>query len=73
MMPKILLDARLPVWMALSELFLYTELSLDDIVRIADVLNASPYDARVLERILVEEALPAFGPNLLAVAGEWTV
>ncbi|WP_324698917.1 DUF7079 family protein [Novosphingobium sp. RL4] len=64
-------DDRLPVWTALSGLFLDTELSLSDIVRIADVLTASPYDIDTLERILLGELLPVFGPNLLSIAGEW--
>lgn len=36
------IDERLPVWTALSQLFLDTELSLDDIVRVADLLARAP-------------------------------
>lgn len=64
-------DGRLPVWTAFSILFLDTELSDNGIACIAGVLAASPYEAGALEDILLHEVLPAFGPNLLAVAGEW--
>lgn len=64
-------DGRLPVWTAFSTLFLDTELSDNDIACIAGVLAASPYEAGALEEILLHEVVPAFGPNLFAIAGEW--
>lgn len=66
-----LMDERLPVWTALSELFLDTELQEDDIARIVAVLERSPYSAREVETILKTEVSPAFAANLLSIAGEW--
>jgi hypothetical protein len=63
---------RLPVWTALSELYLDTELQAADLRGIAGTLRASPYAKPEIERILREEVAPAFSSNLLSVAGEWT-
>lgn len=65
------LATRLPVWTALSELFLDTELDAHDLARIAQVLAQSPYATSEIESILRDEVLPAFGGNLLSTAGEW--
>lgn len=64
------LDTRIPVWIALSELYLDTDVSLwyDSIAR---TLAASPYAQDELERILIDELHPALHTNLLQVAGEW--
>jgi hypothetical protein len=61
---------RRPVWEALSDLFLDTEVSLDRQWRI-DVLAASPYSIEELEYILIDEVYPICKYNLLSVAGEW--
>ncbi|HIC80274.1 MAG TPA: hypothetical protein EYP07_04815 [Kiloniellaceae bacterium] len=65
------IDNRLPVWVACSELCLDTELGDPDFQRIARVCAASPYGAADLDRIMFAEVRPAFGINLLSVAGEW--
>lgn len=70
MMQGIDFENRMPVWLALSELFLDAELLPTDIRRIAWLLDTSSYDRGALERILIEEVMPAFAPNLLSVAGE---
>lgn len=64
------LDTRIPVWAALSELYLDTDVTLcyDSVAR---TLAASPYAHDELERILVDEVHPALYFNLLDVAGEW--
>ena len=62
---------KLPVWTAFSDLFLDTELQEEDYARIAAVLGASGFSPAELERILADEVAPAFGSNLLQVAGEW--
>ena len=62
---------KLPVWHALSELFLDTELQPADYERIAAQLRASPYGAAEIGQILEDEVTPAFVTNLLSVAGEW--
>jgi hypothetical protein len=64
------IDARIPVWSALSELYLDTDvtLSYDDVVR---ALAASPYPLESLHEMLMYDVHPALYPNLLSVAGEW--
>ncbi|MCJ2184604.1 hypothetical protein MTR62_18190 [Novosphingobium sp. 1949] len=64
-------ETRVPVWQALSDLFLDTALEEGDHARIASVLSASPYSAQQCEAILRGEVAPVFGRNLYAVAGEW--
>ncbi len=66
-------EAKLPVWVALSDLFLDTELKDDDFRRIAETLKASGYPAVELRRIFADEVAPAFGPNLWSIAGEWAM
>ena len=65
------IDRRKPVWAALSELWLDTELTEDDLRRTADVLRASGYPIGVLREIYLYEVAPVVFPNLLTVAGEW--
>lgn len=62
---------RLPVWTAMSELFLDTQLDEADYERIAAVLRASPYDRGEIETILRTEVSPVFSVNLMQIAGEW--
>lgn len=62
---------RLPVWDALSEFFLDTELQESDYHRISDVLARSPYTLTEIEEILRYEVYPPCHYNLLTVAGEW--
>ena len=64
------LDTRIPVWIALSALYLDTDVRLfhDSIAR---TLAASPYALDELQRILVDDVHPALHANLLQVAGEW--
>lgn len=61
---------RLPVWTALSELFLDTELTATDHARIARIVEASGYNLALLDSIMRKEMLPAFGGNL-SITGEW--
>lgn len=65
------LEERMPVWSALSELFLDTELQKEDHERIAAILAASPFSEEKLEEILRFEVTPALRANLLSIAGEW--
>ena len=62
---------RLPVWTALSEIYLDTELSPDQLELLAKTLAASPYSRDELEHILLAELHPVLAMNLLAVAGVW--
>lgn len=61
---------RAPVWSALADLFLDTDVSL---LREADArtLAASPYGIDQIERILLDEVTPAVAWNLRQIAGEW--
>jgi hypothetical protein len=64
-------ENRTPVWLAMSEFFLDTELTEVTISYIARICAASPYSMGELERIMFIEVYPAFVSNLLSVAGEW--
>ncbi len=64
-------ERRRPVWEAVSELFLDTELQEQDFTRIAHVMVASGYSDQELEWVLDCEVLPVCLPNLLSPAGEW--
>lgn len=62
---------RLPVWHAMSEVFLDSELQAKDYRRIAKALDISRYSLAELRSILEDEVAPAFASNLCSVAGEW--
>ena len=62
---------RLPVWEALSEFFLDTDLQPDDYVCIARKLAATTYTENEIEEILVCEVCPVCRWNMLWIAGEW--
>ncbi len=63
---------RLPVWVALSELYLDTELSANDFEHLAETLAASPYSAQELRYILLAEVHPVCVRNRLQIAGVWS-
>jgi GNAT superfamily N-acetyltransferase len=65
------IERRKPVWAALSELWLDTELEEDDLGRIAGVMEASGYPIAFLRDIYLYEVAPVVFWNLLTVAGEW--
>jgi hypothetical protein len=62
--------AREQVWLALSELYLDTDVE-PSIEPCATVLAESPYSREELQRILFEEVHPLLVFNLLSVAGQW--
>ncbi|BBM82293.1 DUF7079 family protein [Candidatus Uabimicrobium amorphum] len=64
------MEERLPVWKAIADLFLDTEIELL-YEPIAQVLANSPYDLRTLNHIYTYEVAPVYHVNLLSVAGEW--
>lgn len=66
------LATRRPVWLAISELFLDTNLEAVDIRRIATELARSPYSLEDLDNILLHEVYPACHWNLVSIAGEWS-
>ncbi len=65
------IENRRPVWRALSDLFLDTELQDHDLSCIARFLAESPYTSSEIESILFREVYPVCIPNMLCVAGEW--
>jgi hypothetical protein len=64
-------DERFPVWDALSEFFLDTELQPSDYERISDTLAQSRYSVQELGDILYYEVYPECKWNMFCVAGEW--
>lgn len=65
------LPRRRPVWEALSEFFLDTELDEQQLRSIAHTLAASGYTDDELDSILYEEVYPVCIPNLCSMVGVW--
>jgi ornithine carbamoyltransferase len=65
------IERRKPVWAALSDLWLDTELTDDDLQRIAGVMKRSEYSINELRDIYLFEVAPVVFLNLQTVAGEW--
>lgn len=65
-------DPRHTVWVAMSDLFLDTDVRLS-YVSIVATLARSPYSLDELKQILDEEVTPVLQHNLLQVAGEWAL
>jgi hypothetical protein len=65
-------DARRhPVWLALADLYLDTELGDEWLRQIAHVVAASGYSWAEIRRINYDEVAPALLRNLYGMAGEW--
>lgn len=62
---------RRPVWRALSDLFLDTSWTKEELKALAATIKQSGYSVDEVEQILLHEVAPVFGSNLLSVAGEW--
>lgn len=65
------LNSRLPVWQALSDFWLDTELQDFELEYIARVLADSPYSLEEIKDIHQFEVAPAVSANFLCVAGVW--
>jgi hypothetical protein len=65
------LKRRRPVWEAMSEFFLDTQLESADHTRIAEILMASGYSLDELDYILWREVSPVLWSNLASMAGIW--
>ena len=65
------IERRKPVWTALSDLWLDTELDESDLSYITREMHASGYSIQDLRDIYLYEVAPAVYWNLLCVAGEW--
>lgn len=66
------ISRRLPVWVALSDTFLDTELEPEAYRYIAAEIARAGYNEDEGETIYREDVVPAFAGNLLGVAGEWS-
>jgi hypothetical protein len=65
------LQRRKPLWTALADLWLDTEIDPYDIQRIADAATASGYSITELNEIYLYEVAPVVCANLLTPAGAW--
>jgi hypothetical protein len=65
------IDDRKPIWIALSEFYLDTELEESDIKYIAETILKSPYSLEEVKEIDKYEVFPVLIPNLLSTAGNW--
>lgn len=66
------LKDRKPIWLALSEFYLDTELQESDLKEIASKIRESPYSLEDVKTINKYEVFPVLQPNLFSVTGEWT-
>jgi hypothetical protein len=64
------INRRLPLWIALADLFLDTEDPLF-VTHVAEVANRNGFETSEVDAILRWEVRPALYHNLLSVAGEW--
>lgn len=60
-----------PLWLALSDLFLDTELQEYNFVYIAKAMSTSHYSLIEIEDILMVEVFPVCIANLHSVVGDW--
>ena len=65
------IERRLPLWIALSDLFLDTEPTRSTYENIARTIIGHGFQPEHAEAIFREDVAPAFWINLLAPAGEW--
>lgn len=64
-------EERKRIWLALSELYLDTELSTNDFERLVAVFKKSGFELNEIREIDLFEVFPVLQTNLLSVAGEW--
>ncbi|AZB09197.1 hypothetical protein EG344_10365 [Chryseobacterium sp. G0162] len=70
-MEKDSLEKRKQVWVALSELYLDTELQESDFKYLIKTLFESPFTLKETKKIDQYEVFPVLFSNLLSPAGEW--
>lgn len=66
------IEERKPIWIALSDFYLDTELQESDFRHIASEIIKSPYTLSKVKEINKYEVFPILQSNLLSVTGEWT-
>lgn len=67
-----LLQKRKPIWIALSNFYLDTDLDTEELKQIIQVFKASPYSIDEIKLIDRFEVRPVVGGNLSSIAGEWS-
>ena len=65
------IEERKPIWIALSNFYLDTELQESDFRHIAFKIIESPYSFEKVKEINKYEIFPVLQANLMSVAGEW--
>ncbi len=65
------IEERKPIWIALSDFYLDTELQESDFRNIAFKIIESPYSIKEIKEINKYEIFPVLQPNLTSVTGEW--
>lgn len=71
MPPQLNIEHRKPIWIALSDFYLDTELQDYDFKHIASKIIESPYSLDEVKEINKYEVFPILQANLLSVAGVW--
>lgn len=66
-----LIAARRPLWAAMSEMWLDTELGPIELEYIARMMAESGLTDEALREVYLVELAPVLWPNLFATAGEW--
>lgn len=66
------MNGRQKVWLALSELYLDTELDDSDYKMIIRVSEEASFGLKDLRRIDYYEVMPAVGTNLISMTGVWS-
>ena len=69
---EINIEERKPIWIALSNFYLDTELQDLDFKHIALKIKESPYSLEEVKKINKKEVFPVLYINLLSVAGVWS-
>ncbi|NBW07666.1 MAG: hypothetical protein EBR82_06535 [Caulobacteraceae bacterium] len=65
------LERRGPLWAALADLFLDTEMDASHYRAIRDAARSGGFDTAQVRTILLDEVLPMFAFNAIDIAGEW--
>ncbi|PWJ55628.1 hypothetical protein CLV98_113104 [Dyadobacter jejuensis] len=65
------IEARKPIWLALSDFYLDTELHESCFRHLALKILESPYSFEKIREIDQYEVFPVLQPNLMSSAGEW--
>lgn len=68
---NLIVEQRRPIWIALSEFYLDTELDDLDLLRIAKIILKSPFDFEEIKKINKYDVFPLLISNLFSVAGVW--